>query len=217
VRNTVASLVLGLLTTLAVAGAMGWVMWRGACTSYKTTIASRPESHYVHRYEYWGSSEYQELGWLRGAEFVARPAHDVRRTLRSATWEETTPLKVAFSIGGPDTDTYMLEWGWPFRSLWGEVESHWRTSQEHHFGLYHYFRQIDANTTYSRDIPYAPIPVGLILDTLIWAIPWWLALFGVRRIRRWNRLRRNRCPHCNYNLAGLAPECPCPECGRPIM
>jgi len=38
---------------------------------------------------------------------------------------------------------------------------------------------------------------------------------GILLIPRWRRRSRTGlCPTCNYNLSGLPPNSPCPECGR---
>ena len=47
---------------------------------------------------------------------------------------------------------------------------------------------------------------------------WWLVLFtlpsAMRRAIRRARLRRGLCPHCTYDLRGMAADTQCPECGR---
>ena len=69
-----------------------------------------------------------------------------------------------------------------------------------------------------RQIPLHIIPLGLSLDSLVYAAP----LAGIillprwmRRLRRASRRRRGHCPACNYDLRGLARNSPCPECGKP--
>jgi len=68
----------------------------------------------------------------------------------------------------------------------------------------------------ARPLPCGPIWRGLIADSVILALGWSLILFAPRVIRRTRRLRRGQCPACGYNLAGLAPGTPCPECGAPV-
>jgi len=64
-----------------------------------------------------------------------------------------------------------------------------------------------------RGLPIGPIWPGLLADALIWSIPW-AALCFARPLRIALRLRRHHCPHCNYDLAATPPDAPCPECGR---
>lgn len=59
---------------------------------------------------------------------------------------------------------------------------------------------------------------GLVVNSLFWglllATPQ-LTLLGLRAGRTRRRRRRGACLHCGYLRTGLAPEKPCPECGRP--
>ncbi|MCC6676717.1 MAG: hypothetical protein IT436_06195 [Phycisphaerales bacterium] len=54
------------------------------------------------------------------------------------------------------------------------------------------------------------IPLWLI--AALAAMPLFISWSRQRRLRR--RLSQGRCTHCGYHRAGLAPEQPCPECGR---
>jgi hypothetical protein len=69
-----------------------------------------------------------------------------------------------------------------------------------------------------RIFAWKPAWRGLLLDTAIYSILVWVFCGGAfhagLRYRRHLRLRRNHCPTCNYNLRGLSPSSPCPECGR---
>ena len=64
-------------------------------------------------------------------------------------------------------------------------------------------------------VPLAPIPLGFLLDTLLFSGAWWLIAAGPRDVRRWWRRRQSRCERCGYSLSGLAAGVPCPECGEP--
>lgn len=63
-------------------------------------------------------------------------------------------------------------------------------------------------------------PVSMSMLEVL-SIPMWvpLALVALPTALAWRRhLRRippDHCPRCRYNLAGLPPNSPCPECGAP--
>ena len=65
----------------------------------------------------------------------------------------------------------------------------------------------------SRFLPLIPSARGLTADTTCFALALWLARRAPGAVRRHSRLRRGLCPACAYNLSGLAPTSPCPECG----
>jgi hypothetical protein len=62
-------------------------------------------------------------------------------------------------------------------------------------------------------MPCRPIWSGLLLNTTLYASLWWLVAFAPGHARRALRRRRGLCPRCAYDLKGLAPGSPCPECG----
>jgi hypothetical protein len=219
IRGVLLNLALGFITAIGVALAIGWFEpLRNAGKGYQSQLPDRPHWQFVEHWQKFSESVYSALLWWNDKPFQASTPYTIRHVFKAAVWERAEIQPHAFSLGGPDGVVAMFEWGWPCRCLWGVMESyHPRTSFSSPppllWGLYFYFRQINPNTSYSRAVPYAPIPVGLIVDGLVWATPWWFALVGIRRARRWNRRRRNYCPRCNYNLAGLASGSKCPECG----
>lgn len=62
--------------------------------------------------------------------------------------------------------------------------------------------RVDSNVKYLRVPLWMP---GLLFATTS-SIAW--------RLDRRDRRRGHRCPFCGYDLAGLAPSSPCPECGK---
>jgi hypothetical protein len=70
---------------------------------------------------------------------------------------------------------------------------------------------------YFRDpqhpIPYIPIPLGLLADTLIYAAVLAAPLLLFTRMRSLRRRRRGLCARCAYDRKGLVDGTPCPECG----
>ncbi len=64
-----------------------------------------------------------------------------------------------------------------------------------------------------RPMPYIPIPLGLLADTLIYAGVLASPFFLFARIKAVRRRRRGLCARCGYDRKGLADGTPCPECG----
>lgn len=65
-------------------------------------------------------------------------------------------------------------------------------------------------------VPLRPMPVGLLVNTVVFAVLWFVALLplvALRAVRRWRRARRNRCVACGYARDGLPAGAPCAECG----
>lgn len=64
-----------------------------------------------------------------------------------------------------------------------------------------------------RALPLRPIWLGLIVNTAFYAALSAALWAGLIAFRSWRRAVRGRCTRCNYNLTGLGPGTPCPECG----
>lgn len=64
-----------------------------------------------------------------------------------------------------------------------------------------------------RVLPLRPIWRGLLVNSLLFACLWFIALLGPPTIRRAIRRRRGCCPLCGYDLRAIASD-RCPECGE---
>ena len=64
-----------------------------------------------------------------------------------------------------------------------------------------------------QKLPYGPIWIGLVINTIFYAAVAWLVLRGPSEIRRRIRQYRGRCQACGYPI-GLSSVCT--ECGVPV-
>lgn len=112
--------------------------------------------------------------------------------------------------------------GWPLRCLAGTGwNSHGRSNSER------WIDAIDApgwlvgssqarwrlGSTLPQQVLLEPIPIGLAVNSAVYALVLFFLWTGWRRVVGARRRRRNRCVGCNYSREGLGVDAPCPECG----
>lgn len=61
-------------------------------------------------------------------------------------------------------------------------------------------------------LPISPIWLGLVANTGLFALLWWIGVVGFVVVRSRLRQGRDRCPRCAYNLSGQVTQ-GCSECG----
>lgn len=71
-----------------------------------------------------------------------------------------------------------------------------------------------GSSVFERWLPIYILPLGFTLNTLFYAAAWFMCLLGISSTRRILRVRRGLCTRCAYDLNGLPPGSPCPECGN---
>jgi hypothetical protein len=127
-------------------------------------------------------------------------------------------------------------YGWPLRCMtvhgvrvqrWESAEDlgdgmvtvlqddHWTDAVldfEHHSNW-----SFDADQPPATGLPWKPLWLPFLANSLILGVPLTLAGFGVLRTVRWGtariRGRGDKCPRCGYARTGLARDAACPECG----
>jgi hypothetical protein len=71
---------------------------------------------------------------------------------------------------------------------------------------------IYLTTGNASSLPLRPIWTGFVINSLVWSVPYWLAIILVRRRREMQSRRLGCCLCCGYQLTGC-PGPTCPECG----
>jgi hypothetical protein len=116
---------------------------------------------------------------------------------------------------------YQVATGWPLRCFRRAASDVPFVQQQvlNGWGIAQGVAQVAAYD--ERTLPLRPIWSGLLVNTLLFAMAWWLLAWVTTPLRRWRpgriyreamRARRGRCPGCNFDLQfELARGCP--ECG----
>lgn len=136
------------------------------------------------------------------------------------------------SFAGGVVTEEVRAYGWPLRSL---VTRGWRRDLEWYSSS---GQEDDSNDWWSdglgdmpplrhpesaqlalpaTGLPWNPLWLPFLANSLILGVPLTLAGFGVSRAARWGfakfRGRGNNCPKCGYPRKGLSRDPACPECG----
>lgn len=106
--------------------------------------------------------------------------------------------------------------GWPFKALRGWVKYDGRADRSQHPNYAVEEHGWWAFTLRGRDfrLPVQPVWSGLLGNTLLAGLAWWVVLLAPGVARRGLRRVRGRCVGCGYSREGLGEGQACPECGR---
>lgn len=120
----------------------------------------------------------------------------------------------AYSTPGTDHEMRTIACGRPFRSFgaWSFDQNDGKGERWSHL--------LETGVTLDRDqvrLPWHPLWPGFFLNTVLFGTASWALMQVPAAMLRRSRLNRGCCTNCNYNLAGLASNVSCPECGLPRM
>ncbi|MFN7022398.1 MAG: hypothetical protein ACK4WH_13860 [Phycisphaerales bacterium] len=139
----------------------------------------------------------------------------------SSIWSSDQRAQTAAAIAqGTSWGCTDVRAGWPFMAFGGTTFKGGATLEWHRDGdvLFPPVRRWTSGPRAGRgqvmSIPLRPLPLGLTLNTFIFAVPWYVVLTAAGKLRRARRTRRGLCPRCAYDLRATPVESPCPECGR---
>lgn len=219
-RPMVVAALLGLFTTIAVAFGIAALtdQWTIFGASKELTPEDQPAPNYLrpawtrcvaaHRTPINAGADSTTLTLIRASD------HDAHTTDESA-WNEGV-ARLQFERQG---------YGWPIRSMYLDVfgiqgELSREEIRQHLDEAYDQagirtgvvLWEGPRNGTPDKRFPAAALPLGLLLDTAIFGLAWWLLLFGPTTLKRRRRLARGLCARCGYQVESADR---CPECGTP--
>ncbi|HZW09905.1 MAG TPA: hypothetical protein VFF69_08370 [Phycisphaerales bacterium] len=234
-RRILLALVLGALTTVAVA-------W--------TLAAFMPVPMYPRRVvrdwlgadgRAWGSAEVvlpgvHDVWWDDLADSYAGTAEEIveQARIRHAALQAErrgTPEEMRVADGPPRWGTHArgragptntigsdTAYGWPLPCLWLSVRSATQQAgtaialvDENFVGMMRLSGEPSARMRTFRALPVLPRWGAIGADVAFWGAAWWVLITLPVVLRRRARVRRGRCGACGYDLAGIGGSCP--ECG----
>lgn len=199
--------VLGVASTLAVAWACAaWVniySVEGSLTSVKVRERVWETTHIQNRFGH------TRINFMRGSLYID--------TETWTTWSDTD--WDAPRVPGDHARHQQILTGWPWRAFRCErdaVEIRIPSKSINVGGIAgHTQRGISLTPQISQEwnaLPYDPIWLGLIANTITYGAVWWIIIFGPFLLRKKIRRQRGLCPECAYDLRGDLLS-GCPECG----
>lgn len=170
----------------------------------------------------WVRSPNEKPQWWKQFSYAGDLAKEQRESFHDPS---TRPWPMwATSPSLRETEMYIRTsvWGWPFRCmsgterLRGAVDTHgglaWSRTEFEGYSLV----GSKAPGVNLRLLPIRFLWSGLVLNSLAFGGLYWMIFFGPGYIRRAMRKWRGQCTRCAYQLRGLPPSVPCPECGHSL-
>ena len=127
-------------------------------------------------------------------------------------WSRTStpPIESEYEAPGVIEDAR----GWPMRSMVWYLVRRKGDAPERHLWSFD-LGGMQGPIGLPRALPLRPIPVGFVVNSLLYATCLWLMMTTPVHLRRFIRLKRGHCSICGYDLRGSSGGGGevCPECG----
>jgi hypothetical protein len=220
-------LVLGLATTLC----CGWLLTmlvpalgQPSGSAFMSLMHGRGSALSVTRFESWGGFGFaaMSVSQVGGPEPLPAGAPEMRALVPAWAYDAAVAsFEDSASAAWHVTGMWCVEArGFPFAAVWCAYDSPVGPGKlagkpTVHGGLLgpDTLRRPNSKAFSAAVVlPVRPIWRGLLTDCAIYGVLWWVVL-AAPRLRSYLRFQRGHCIRCNYNLSGLAPASPCPECG----
>ncbi len=217
-------LILGAITTVAVAWGCAWIHLDDIETDPRIVDFLEPAVDRSARVRQQEVASLGRFGWSPRVSDEYVVYSTVRWDRRSfgclsqsfeECWDEPPGHLTFWNGAGPQDMPIQLivSAGWPVRALIGEE---WEvygdnagppklTSEFHRLHAMSTTKTIKIGT-YDFDvavlIPLCPTWPGFVIDTLFYGAIWFGVFFGFTSAKRFLRIKRGRCPRCGYDLRG---------------
>lgn len=224
-RSVAASLVLGTLTTVAVAWALALsvntVMYPKVLTFRQTPGAQWSVQEFARagvRSEVWTPIDWAGRTGERTAEFDVRASQAAAAPGIVVSSARPRVIRMAdVPVESPQCGELIEHCrGWPMLALGCATTLRFEPGGDGRQTVYGFDFRPGRPPEWDVDLvhlPLKPLFPGFYANTLLFGAAFWAALFW-RPLRRRRRIERGLCPACAYSLAGLPANADrCPECG----
>ena len=142
--------------------------------------------------------------WISG---VALPV--IHEVVPVPYWSRTStpPIESEYETGGVWEDAL----GWPMRSMVWHLVRRMPDAPDRHLWAID-LGGMQGPVGLPRALPWRPIPIGFVVNSLLYAACLWLMISVPFDVRRMIRRKRGRCLKCGYDLRHAEHDV-CPECG----
>ena len=186
-------LILGAITTVAVAWGLAWLDRDDWAFSEERELDRTSAGARVENWlETYGRIDSDECDWLTG---------------RWRVGDGSDVIEIGYLVPDSPMDSLTIQTaGWPKRCMDGGT--HWDFDYETEFAgeEVQWIARFPTTAIVLDGLPLRPIWPGFVIDTVFYAAIWFGVFFGFTSGKRFLRAKRGRCPRCGYDLRGQKVE-----------